>query len=411
VAPTAADVRDILVEGPSGIMNIGPPEERPLYEPSKRKLTWPDGAEGHTYSAEEPERLRGPEHDAAYCDEIGAWKHQRSSAREEIVKTIAERAWTNLMFGLRIGENPQVCVTTTPKAVPLVRQLVYRKSGVVITTGATYDNRANLADAFVDEVIEAYEGTRLAERELRGRLLEDVEGALWSLEMIETTRLPEAPELRRVVVAVDPPGAHGGDAAEAGIIVAGRALDNHGYVLADLSGQMSPDQWARKAIQAYDDFKADAIVVEVNFGGDMVEATLLATKRTMRNGHSGTPLRIKKVHASRGKQIRAEPIAAVYEQGRIHHVGVLPGLEDQMTTWDATAGGPSPDRLDALVWALTDLGLGGSASALRRRHPQLQPVGARHAQGITDIQRHSPRRPGQEKRWHHSAILSKAEEG
>jgi phage terminase large subunit-like protein len=364
VGATAADVRDVMIEGDSGLMNVGPPDERPVYEPSKRRITYPNGAMAFAYSADEPERLRGPQHSAAWCDDISAWRHQRSAAREELVKTVAERAWSNLMLGLRIGNSPRACVTFTPKTVPLVRKLLARKKGVVLTTGSTYDNLQNLADDFFDEVT-SLEGTRLGRQEISGHLLEDVEGALWSMEMIETTRAEAAPELRRVVVAVDPPGGHGGDAAEAGIVVAGRSLDNHGYVLADLSGQYSPDGWARRAIQAYEDFKADAIVAEVNYGGDMVEATLLATKRTMRNGSSGTPLHIKKVHASRGKQIRAEPIAAVYEQERIHHVGILPGLEDQMTTWAPTDGGPSPDRLDALVWALTDLEFGSNVATWR----------------------------------------------
>src|SRR5579883_2183900 len=339
VAPTAADARDVLVEGPGGILSISPPHFRPVYEPSKRRLTWPTGAMATTYSADEPDRLRGPQHDAAWCDELGSWRYPD--------------AWDMLMFGLRLGADPRCVVTTTPKLVKLVRDLIARASDpadVRITRGSTFENRSNLAPAFLAQIVKRYEGTRLGRQELEAELLDDVPGALWTREMIERARLIAAPELRRIVVAIDPAMTSGEDADETGIIAAGIGFDGHGYVLDDLSGRMPPHEWARRAVAAYHARKADRVVAEVNNGGDMVEATI----RMIDAGVSYRALR-----ASRGKILRAEPVAALYERGRVHHVGGFAVLEDQIcaftTEFDRQAAGYSPDRLDALVWALSDL--------------------------------------------------------
>ena len=327
-----------MVEGESGILAISPEWERPRYEPSNRRLVWPNGAIATTYSAEEPERLRGPQHDAAWCDEIAAWRYPE--------------AWDMLMFGLRLGPDPRVVVTTTPKPIKIIRELIADPT-TVITRGSTYDNRANLAPAFLQQIVRKYEGTRLGRQELNAEILDDVPGALWSRALIEETRWQvhrNTPDLVRIVVAIDPAVSTGEDADETGIIVAGKDADGHGYVLADQSGRYAPTEWARAAIGLYRQYKADRIVAEVNNGGDMVEATV----RTVDANVS-----YAKVHASRGKVMRAEPVAALYEQHRVHHVGAFPTLEDQQcgfaADFDRASAGFSPDRVDALVWALTDL--------------------------------------------------------
>ena len=352
VAPTAADARDVMVEGESGILAISPDHERPLYEPSKRRLTWRNGAVATTYSADEPERLRGPQHDAAWCDEMAAWRYPE--------------AWDMLMFGLRLGEDPRVIVTTTPRPTRLLKNLVTDPT-VAISRGTTYQNRANLAGAFLQQIIKKYEGTRLGRQELNAELLDDVPGALWSRALIEAARPPRGfvmPDLVRVVVAIDPAASSGEDADETGIIVAGKDKDSRGYVLADLSGNHTPIEWARIVVAAYKCHGADRIVAEVNNGGEMVEATL----RVVDDNVAYTA-----VHATRGKVVRAEPVAALYEQGRIRHMGAFTVLEDQMCEFtpdldrskpkrDSTdpsslgkGGRTSPDRADALVWAFTEL--------------------------------------------------------
>lgn len=332
VAPTAADVRDVMIEGESGLLAICPPWNMPVYESSKRRLTWPNGAIATTYSAEEPDRLRGPQHDAAWCDEVAAWRYPET--------------WDMLMFGLRLGVDPRCVVTTTPKPIPIIRNLL-KSPTTAITRGSTYENRANLAEAFFEQIVAQYEGTRLGRQELYAEVLDDVEGALWTRALIDQHRVKVAPELKRIVVAIDPAITASDDSDETGIVVAGLGVDNHGYALDDLSLRASPDGWARRAVEAYHARKADRIVAEVNQGGDMVEYTI----RTVDPRAS-----IKKVHAARGKQTRAEPIVALYEQGRIHHVGVLPQLEEQMCNW--VPGMDSPDRMDAAVWAFTELMLG-----------------------------------------------------
>ena len=333
VAPTAADARDVMVEGESGILAISPPWFRPLYEPSKRRLTWPNGAIATTYSADEPDRLRGPQHDGAWADELAAWKYSET--------------WDMLMFGLRLGADPRAVVTTTPKPVRLIRELLAAAT-TVVTRGSTYENADNLAPAFFEKIISKYEGTRLGRQELHAEVLDDVPGALWARKMLDDLRRLAAPDLVRVVVAVDPAVTSEEGSDETGIVVAGKGADGHGYVLEDLSGRFSPDAWARRAVDAYQERQADRVIAEVNNGGDLVETIV----RTV-----DARVSYKGVHASRGKQTRAEPVAALYEQGRIHHVGSLEDLEDQMCTW--LPGMKSPDRMDALVWALTELMLDG----------------------------------------------------
>jgi predicted phage terminase large subunit-like protein len=335
VAPTAADARDVMVEGESGLLAIAPPGERPLYEPSKRRLTWPNGAIATTYSADEPERLRGPQHDFAWCDELAAWRYPE--------------AWDMLMFGLRLGDDPRAVVTTTPRPTQLIRALIADPT-VVVTRGRSAENRANLAPAFLDQIVRRYQGTRLGRQELDAEILDDAPGALWRRGVIEAARTSAAPPLTRIVVAIDPAAASNANADETGIIVAGRDPNGHGYVLADASGRYAPAEWARVAIAAAAAHQADRIVAEVNNGGEMVEATL----RTIDSN-----LAFRAVHAARGKVARAEPVAALYEQGRVHHLGAFPPLEDQMCSFtsdfDRRTAGYSPDRVDALVWALTEL--------------------------------------------------------
>ena len=332
VGATAADVRDVIIEGESGILRVCPPDERPLYEPSKRRLTWPNGAIATAYSAEEPDRLRGPQHSMAYCDEVAAWAHPE--------------AWDMMLMGLRLGDRPRVVATTTPKMVPLMRT-IQASPGLVVTRGKTLDNAANLAPSFLTGLMARYEGTRIGRQELEGEDLDDNPDALWSREAIDRLRVREAPELVRVVVAIDPAVTSTAESDETGIVVAGLGADGRGYVLADRSGRFKPDAWARRAVEAYHEHRADRIVAEGNQGGEMVTHVLTTVEQ-------GLPIRI--VHATRGKATRAEPIAALYEQGRVSHVGGLPQLEDQLCTW--MPGGSSPDRLDALVWALTELMLG-----------------------------------------------------
>lgn len=338
VAPTAADVRDVMVEGESGILATSPPWDRPTYEPSKRRLTWPNGALATTYSADEPERLRGPQSDAAWCDELAAWRYPE--------------AWDMLMFGLRLGDHPRCAVTTTPKPVRLVRDLLAMGAPrCVVTRGRTYDNSANLAASFLAQVKAKYEGTRLGRQELNAEMLEDVPGAMWNRAMLDANRVRRAPDtLRRIVVAIDPAVTSGEAADETGIVVAGVGQDGIGYVLDDLTCKDTPDGWARKAVNAYRANKADRIVAEVNNGGDLVEATIRMVDRSVP---------FTAVRATRGKAVRAEPAAALYEQGRVKHVGAFATMEDQMCAFtsdlDRKALGTSPDRVDALVWAITEL--------------------------------------------------------
>lgn len=346
VAPTEADARSVMVEGESGIMAISPPWLRPIYEPSKHQLTWPNGAIGTLFSSAEPERLRGPQTDTAWCDELAAWQ-------------FADVSWSNLMLGLRLGRDPRCVVTTTPRPVRVIRDLLADdRTDVVVTRGRTRENEANLAPAFLDQIIRQYEGTRLGRQELDAELLEDTPGALWRRATIDDHRVAEAPDLTRIVVAIDPAATSGEDADETGILTAGVGRDRHVYVLADGSGRYQPMEWAKRAIGSYRLHDADRIIAEINNGGEMVEATLRQVDPSVS---------FKSVHASRGKVVRAEPVAALYETGRVHHVGTFAALEDQMcafTTDGERRRGSSPDRVDALVWALSELVVSRPAGGL-----------------------------------------------
>ncbi|MFI5142968.1 MAG: DNA-packaging protein [Thermoanaerobaculales bacterium] len=345
VARTTADVRDVLVEGESGILAISPPWNRPLWEPSKRRLSWPsNGAIASTYSGDEPDQLRGPAHDGAWCDELASWRFR-------------DDAWSNLMFGLRLGSDPRAVVTTTPRPVKLIKELL-ADPHTVVTRGRTYDNLENLAPTFRRQVIARYEGTRKGRQELDGLVLEDAQGALWKREMLERNRVARAPDLVRVVVAIDPSGTSSEGSDECGIGVAGLGSDGHGYVLDDRSAVMSPAQWGALAVHLHQVHKGDRIVAETNFGADMVEQTI----RTVRDAEDrpiGQNVPFKKLTASRGKAARAEPVSALYEQGKVHHVGAFPELEDELCSWEPNSGMRSPNRLDWLVWAFTELMLGG----------------------------------------------------
>lgn len=331
VAPTAADARDTMVEGDSGLLAVCPPWNKPVYEPSKRRLTWPNGAVAMLFSAEEPNRLRGPQCDTAWCDEIAAWKYPQET-------------WDMLQFGLRLGDDPKCAITTTPRPIPLVKDIL-KNPVTAVTKGSTYDNVSNLAPAFVDIIISKYEGTRLGRQELNAEILDDNPDALWQRKDIDDNRVSKIPDLIRVVVGVDPAATSKDGSDDTGIIVAGIDKNKHGYVLGDYTCHLSPKQWAHEAISSFNKHNADRVIGETNNGGEMVEHTL-------RTVDPGIPF--KAVHASRGKQTRAEPISSYYEQGRIHHVGSFPALEDQMCDW-IPGEGKSPDRVDALVWALTEL--------------------------------------------------------
>jgi predicted phage terminase large subunit-like protein len=345
VAPTAADARDTIVEGASGILQTAPSWCRPEYEPSKRRLTWPTtGAVAHTFSSEESDRLRGPQFDLAFADELAAWNDPQST-------------WDMLMFGLRIGAHPRWLVTTTPRPIKLLKELLAREGkDVAVTRDTTFANSANLAPSFLEAIRKRYENTRLGRQELNAELLEDVAGALWSRAMIDDAALKTPlPDMARVVVAVDPSGTAGAldEGDSIGIVVAGKGVDGNAYVLADRSCKLSPDGWGRRAVDAYREFKADRIVAEKNFGGAMVEHVIRTVDRNVS---------YREVTASRGKVQRAEPVAALYEQGRVKHAHSFPELEDEMCamTSDGYAGDGSPDRCDALVWALSELMVSGA---------------------------------------------------
>ena len=347
VAPTAADARDVMVEGESGIMSVCPPWNRPTYEPSKRRITWPNGAMAITYSAEEADRLRGPQHSHAWGDELCSWEK-------------GEDVWNMLMFGLRLGASPRTLVTTTPRPTDLIRSLI-KSPGTVMVGGSTYDNAANLPAAFIEAVKAKYEGSRLGRQEIWAELLEDVEGALWSHKMFDDHRRAMPLAFKRIVVGVDPSGSAKRTADEAGIVVAGIAdcaclgrADMHAFILEDLTGRYSPRDMGEKAIAAYHKWQATRCVIEDNFGGAMLGNLFdLIDKRVA----------YKTVHASRGKIIRAEPVAALFEQGKVHCVGMFKELEEECCQYAPLVSTESPGRLDAMVWAITDLMLGESSAS------------------------------------------------
>ena len=336
VAPTFGDARDTCAEGQSGILGVLR-RYRMLktWNRNNGEIILNNGSRIKLFSADEPERFRGPQHHGAWCDELASYRYSDS--------------WDQLQFGLRLGEHPRVIVTTTPKPTPLIRALAGRTDGsVVVTRGSTFDNAANLAPAALLELQARYNGTRLGRQELYGEILEDVEGALWTKGMIERARLPKAPPLSRIVVSIDPAVTNTDESDETGIIVCGSDASGHGYVLGDYSFRGSPLDWASKAVAVFDEHKADSILVEVNQGGDMVSAVLKQVRL-------GLPIREIRAHV--GKRLRA----AMYEQGRIHHIGEYSMLEDQMTIW-TPQDTKSPDRIDALVQAFSDL-LGKSSVA------------------------------------------------
>ncbi len=356
VGETIDQVREVMVFGESGILACSPPDRRPSWQPTRKRLLWPNGATAQIFSAHDPESLRGPQFDGAWVDEMAKWRKARET-------------WDMLQFGLRLGRDPRVCVTTTPRNIGVLKELLERDS-TVVTHAATEANRARLAQSFLEEVQARYAGTLLGRQELEGLLIDKVDGALWTPSGLEAARIDEVPELDRIVVAIDPPVTGRAGSDECGIVVAGAVTkgpvqDWRAYVLADCSiGEASPMTWANAAIRAMEQFGADRLVAEVNQGGDMVAEVI-------RNVDPLVP--VKTVHATRGKTARAEPVAALYEQGRVKHVRGLGDLEDQMCAMSVKGfeGAGSPDRVDALVWALSELMI---EPAAQWRNPQVRTV-------------------------------------
>jgi predicted phage terminase large subunit-like protein len=345
VGKDPGDLRLTMIDGESGLLATARPWFKPLHEPSNRRLIWPNGCQAFTYSAETPDTLRGPQHHKFWGDELCKWKRPQET-------------WDNLQFGLRLGANPQGIITTTPRPIPTLREILADPS-TVVTTGSTYDNAANLPAKFLGRLLRKYEGTRLGRQELRAELLTDTPGALWTRALLEVAAAGEAPPLRRIAIAIDPAGKKGQPEEpeeatnETGILCGGLGGDGLGYLLDDFSGHYSPGEWGRRAVSLYETRRADLIVAESNNGGEMVEHVVRVAARDM-----GISVNVKLVTASRGKYTRAEPVAALYEQHRIKHVGAFPELEDQLTTW--VPGMDSPDRLDANVWLWTALMLEGA---------------------------------------------------
>ncbi len=339
IGATASDVRDVMIQGPAGILRCAPEYDRPDYQPTNRCLMWRDGAQALLFSAEEPNRLRGPQFEAVWLDELAAYGDPVS-------------VWEQLEYGMRYG-NPRVVITTTPRPLTIIKELKARPD-FVVTTGSTYDNRENLAASFFVNVIAKNEGTRLGRQEIHAEILTDTPGALWTLDMIERARVKERPTLRRIVVALDPAVTSGAASDLTGIVAAGLGADDgHAYVLADISGKYSPLEWSMKAVALYWRLGADRLVAESNMGGDMIEASLRNVDANV--SYKGIPARV-------GKIGRAEPVAAIYEQGRCHHVGVFAELEAEMCGYTPTTK-KSPDRMDALVHAIAELMLGATAGS------------------------------------------------
>jgi phage terminase large subunit-like protein len=331
IARTPADARDFMIEGPGGILRNTHQTERPLYEPSKRRLTWKNGTVATIFSDDEHEQLRGFSGDTAWIDEFCKFKHP-------------QEVWDNLQFGMReAGSSPRICITTTPKPIKIL-QTIKALPGCKEVVGSSYENKANLHQMWFNEVLSKYEGTRLGRQEIHAEELTDNPDALWKRADIENYRVNNYPALVRIVVAIDPQAKNNPNSAETGIVIAGVGPDDHAYILDDISIKASPEGWAQEAIAGYHKYNADRIIGETNNGGDMVEHTIRTVEKT---------IPFSQVHASRGKYLRAEPISALYEQGKVHHVGCFAELEDQMCEW--VQGDTSPDRLDALVWALTEL--------------------------------------------------------
>ena len=354
VAATNSDIERVMVKGESGFLaicwkgdktNKGVPMGYPDWSPTKRTLTWENGAQVTFFSAEEPERLRGPQGDAAWCDELCAWNKDRGT-------------WDMLQFCLRLGKHPQTCITTTPKPTKLLREIL-KNPKTVVTTGGTYDNSANLASTYLEAVKAQYEGTRLGRQELFAEILDEASGALWNRELLSQCEFETddpvafAERLSRVIVSIDPAVTSNAESDLTGVIVAGVDTNGVCYVLEDATDRYTPEGWATKAYDLYVKYSADRVVAERNQGGDMVRHTL----------HTVDPsLPVRLVHASRGKYARAEPVSALYERGKVKHTRGLDELEDQMVQWEPLGSIGSPDRLDALVWAITDLALGGKVT-------------------------------------------------
>ena len=347
IAPTKSDAREIMVEGVAGILSVFPRERPARYISNRYRIEFPSGAIGTVFTADEPDRLRGPQHQKLWADELAAWRYPE--------------AWDMAMLGLRLGSSPQAVITTTPKPIALVKELRLRAGmaadplgRVILTRGSTYENEANLSPAFLSEIVQRYEGTRLGRQELHAEVLEDLEGALWTSAMIDSARIPRPtdgsiPAMTRVILAVDPATTHGPDSDETGIAIAGKGEDGQYYLIASTGLRASPETWGSRVLALYDEHDASLIVAETNQGGEMVAAVLRAVcSRTGRE----MP-RIKMVHAKKGKVLRAEPVVALYEQGRVHHVGAFDVLEDQQTSFPVAS--EHDDRLDAAVYALTEL--------------------------------------------------------
>lgn len=340
IGETYKDLVEVMCFGDSGLASVFPDHEKPkiVANPSVQ-VTFHTGAVALGYNATQPAQLRGPQFDAAWCDELAKWRYARET-------------WDMLQFGMRLGDRPQSLVTTTPRPIPVLKEIMADET-TVVTRGSTFDNAGNLAGSFLKKIKERYEGTRLGRQELMAEMLDDLPGALWTRSMFDDHRVKDAPDMRRIVVAVDPSGTGGADddGDSIGIVVAGLGVDGRGYVMADRSCKLSPDGWGRRAVNAYQEFGADRIVAERNYGGAMVEHVIRTVDKSVS---------YKEVVASRGKVARAEPVAALYEQGRVSHIGALPDVEDQccMIGPDGYIGEGSPDRADALVWALTELMLG-----------------------------------------------------
>ena len=347
VGETHCDVREVMVEGPSGLLGLPRRgRSRPVWSPSRRRLEWGNGAVAQEYSAEEPDALRGPQFGAAWCDEAAKWRRP-------------DAAFDMLQFGLRLGTRPRNLVTTTPRPVPLIRRLL-ADPRTVVSRARTRDNAAHLAPDFLEHVVGRYAGTRLGRQELDGELIEERDDALWDRAGLEAGRVAAAPDLGRIVVAVDPPATSGARSDACGIVAAGRAGER-AYVLADASlPRATPQAWAGAALALYHRLAADALVVEVNQGGEMAASVL---------AQCDPAVPVTRVHATRGKYLRAEPVSLLYARGLVHHVGAMPALEDEMCDFgpDGLSGGASPDRLDALVWALTELMLVSRAEPRIRR--------------------------------------------
>ena len=331
VGRASSDVRDVMIEGVSGILACAHDIERPEYEPSKRRLTWPNGSTATTFTSERSDQLRGPQFHYAWCDEIAAWGNND--------------AWDQLKFGLRLGERPRVVVTTTPRPLHMLRKLAQLDS-THVTRGSTMDNQANLSADFIEAIHDRYAGSTIGRQELMGELLSELPGALFLRRDLDACRVDNPPTLRRIVVAVDPATTSHAESDESGLVVAGLCSNGHLYILEDLSMRGTPDAVCRRAIDAYNHHQADRLVFESNQGGE--------TWRTI-SEQLDRSVPVKLIHASKGKHARAEPIGARLEQGRLHICGIMPALEDQLTNYVPGLTKQSPDRLDAMVWACTEL--------------------------------------------------------